>query len=106
LTEPETPAPEEEKDPFEELRKIADFGDYDERALDDYQALSYYFSLRKEGMPRPTARVQTCAMFGHDAPRGQCLRCGIGVDPNSDEAGAKRERRRMAERDAWLASRW
>jgi hypothetical protein len=106
LTEPEQPsAQEKEEDPFEELRaEIADFGDYDERALDVYQTLSYYFALRRQGMPRPGAKTQTCAMFGHDAPRGMCLRCGIGVDLTADRG--KRERERLAERDTWLASRW
>jgi hypothetical protein len=105
--EPQPPAEEKQEDPFEGLRReIADFGDYDERALDDYRTLSYYFALRRQGMSRPAAKTQTCATFGHDAPRGKCERCGIGVDLTSDEGATKRERKRIAERDAWLAARW
>jgi hypothetical protein len=45
----------------------------------------------------------TCQRFGHDAPRGLCRRCGLGVDVTATEES--REKRRMAERDEWLASR-
>jgi hypothetical protein len=99
------PPPQPEGDPFGELRGlIADYGEYDERAMDQYRALSHYFAYRKAGAPRGQAASATCAIFGHDAPRGLCLRCGLGVDLGADTS--RQERQRLAERDAWLASRY
>jgi len=42
-----------------------------------------------------------CEVFGHDAPRGLCRRCGLGVDLTQDA----KDKKRVAERDAFLASR-
>lgn len=53
-------------------------------------------------MPQAMAARVTCENFGHDAPRGLCRRCGLGVELGDD---TKRERQRVADREAWLASR-
>jgi hypothetical protein len=42
-----------------------------------------------------------CEVFGHDAPRGLCRRCGLGIDLTKDDSAKKRR----AERDDFLASR-
>ena len=115
--------------------EIADFHGYDDDALEQYRALSFYFAQRRGGsvchgatmrwssgegtaygvctvcgqpadgiepMPQPMAATLTCENFGHDAPRGQCRRCGLGVELGDETT---RERQRVAERDAWLQSR-
>lgn len=95
-----------EQDLFEELRKsIKDFGEYDQRAYDRYRADSFYFAQRQAGIPRGAACARTCEEFGHDAPRGLCMRCGLGMDMTDDERIRERERKRRAERDEFLASR-
>ena len=108
MTEPEPEQPTEEQlkqDPFEILRRdTPEFGDYDELALEQYKTLSYYFHQRaREKQPRAMAAKLTCERWGHDAPRGLCRRCGLGVDLT--KADETQERKRMAERDAFLASR-
>ena len=101
----EEPTKEQLKqDPFEEIRRsLPDFGEYDETALEQYRSLSFYFAQRQQGAPRGAATRLTCERFGHDAPRGLCRRCGLGVDLT--KADETQERKRMAERDAFLASR-
>jgi hypothetical protein len=76
---------------------------YDERALQFYAASSYYVAARCDGMPQAQASAFTCEMFGHDAPRGMCLRCGLGAD--SSELERQRDRDLVRKRDEWLASR-
>ena len=95
------------KDMIEELRaKFTGLQPYDDRALQLYQAFSYYVAARAEGMPQPQAAELTCSNFGHDAPRGLCLRCSLGTDQGDDiERARKRERDRLAERDRWLEGR-
>lgn len=93
-----------QEDPFEGLRRsIPDFGEYDEMAIEQYQSLSFYFAHRQQGMARAAAQTMTCERWGHDAPRGLCRRCGLGVDLTKTED--TRERERMSEREAFLASR-
>lgn len=65
--------------------------------------MSFYFAHRQQGMSRAGAKAITCERWGHDAPRGLCRRCGLGVDLGKVEED--RERKRIADRDAWLASR-
>jgi hypothetical protein len=92
------------QDPFEILRRsVSDFGEYDELALEQYRSYSFYFAHRQQGVTRPAAKTLTCERFGHDAPRGLCRRCGLGVDLTQTES--KRERERLTEREAFLASR-
>jgi hypothetical protein len=104
VPEPEQPTDEQLKeDPFEKLRlSLSDFGDYDELALEQYKSFSFYFAQRQQGAPRGAATRLTCERFGHDAPRGLCRRCGLGVDLGKS---VDEDKQRMAERDAWLASR-
>lgn len=92
------------EDDFAGLKaSIPDFAEYDEYALDIYRSLSFYFAQRADaGMSRPQAKAATCEVFGHDAPRGKCIRCGLGVDLDREE---DRNRDRIAKRDAWLADR-
>lgn len=92
------------EDPFKLLRlSIPDFGEYDEGALEQYQSFSFYFAHRQQGATRAMAATLTCERFGHDAPRGLCRRCGLGVDLSKVEEA--KERQRTGERGAWLASR-
>jgi hypothetical protein len=140
VSKPDPPAPAEQPDdgePFEQLKaEIRDFRAYDEDALEQYRALSFYFARRRGGsnchgammriestsdgtsygvctacgqpadghapMPQAMAAKITCENFGHDAPRGLCRRCGLGVELGDD---TKRERERVEQRQAWLASR-
>lgn len=106
-----SPTPSEEpteaqlqEDPFEELRReLPDFAEYDEVALEQYRSFSYYFASRRAGAARGVAKELTCQRFGHDAPRGLCRRCGLGVDlTKADQA---QERQRITDRDTWLSSR-
>jgi hypothetical protein len=125
-------------DRFDQLKaEIADFHGYDDEALEQYRALSFYLAQRRggstchgammrfestgegtsyavctvcgqpadghAGMPQAMAAKVTCENFGHDAPRGLCRRCGLGVELGDETT--KRERQRVAERDAWLRSR-
>ena len=105
---PDEPGPDPEvekrKDPFAELReKTPDFGEYDERALDQYRSLSFYFHQRADRkLSRPVSARLTCENFGHDAPRGMCLRCGLGVDLTAE---SKKERERVVQRQEWLTAR-
>jgi hypothetical protein len=104
--EPEKPTEEQLKeDPFEELRLSlgSDFGEYDETALEQYRSYSFYFAQRQQGASRATAKALTCERYGHDAPRGMCRRCGLGVDIT--KTGESADRKRLVEREAWLASR-
>jgi hypothetical protein len=139
VSQPSLPAPVEQPDDdgFEQLKaEIADFHGYDDDALEQYRALSFYFAQRRGGsnchgapmrfestggsvghgvctacgqpadghvpMPQGMAARVTCEQFGHDAPRGLCRRCGLGVELGDD---SKRERQRLEDRQAWLASR-
>lgn len=103
MAEPEPTEEQLKEDPFEKLRlSLPDFGEYDELALEQYKSFSFYFAQRQQGAPRGAATRLTCERFGHDAPRGLCRRCGLGVDITKTE---DTEKRRMADRDAWLASR-
>lgn len=98
------PEQKTEEDLFDELRhSIPDFGEYDELAIDQYRSFSFYFALRQQGMARAAAKAMTCERWGHDAPRGLCRRCGLGVDLTKAED--TRERERLSERAAFLASR-
>ena len=99
--------PDSAADPLDEMRaRIADIRDYDERALDQYASFSYYLSLRVQGMPQAQVASLTCERFGHDAPRGLCLRCGLGTDMAADrDRERNRERQRIMERERWLAER-
>ena len=91
-------------DPFAELQDaILDFGEYDELALEQYRSYSFYFAHRKQGIPRAGAKALTCERFGHDAPRGLCRRCGLGVDLT--KMSEAQENARLSERASWLASR-
>ena len=128
-------------DRFERLKtEIADFHGYDEDALEQYRALSFYFAQRRGGsschgammrfessgegtsygvctvcnqpadghvgMPQAMAAKVTCENFGHDAPRGLCRRCGLGVELGDDtKRERERERERVEQRQAWLQSR-
>jgi hypothetical protein len=96
---------DESEDALEKIkRRIKDFGGYDEVALEQYRALSFYVASRADaGMPRAQAAKLTCENFGHDAPRGLCLRCGLGVDITKRDED--RARQRVAERDRWLEGR-
>lgn len=109
---PDEPQPTQEQptqeqlddDPFRGIRmSISDFGEYDEYALEQYRSFSFYFAHRRQGVPRARAKELTCQRFGHDAPRGLCRRCGLGVDVT--KVGEGEERKRLSEREAWLASR-
>jgi hypothetical protein len=103
-SEPEPDKGVEDEDPFEALRReIPDFAEYDEAALDEYRAFSFYFAQRRDGETRQRAKELTCERFGHDAPRGLCRRCGIGVELGKDD---DRDLKRAAERQRWLASRF
>lgn len=82
--------------------KIADYRGYDELAVDQYLALSHYIALREQGTSQAQAAALVCEVHGHDAPRGRCVRCGLGVTLDSDE---QKRRERSAKRDAWLQSR-
>lgn len=105
MPEPEQPTEEQLKqDPFEEIRRsLPDFGEYDELALEQYRSFSFYFAQRQQGAPRGLATARTCERFGHDAPRGLCRRCGLGVDLTKTAEDS--DRKRIRERDAFLASR-
>lgn len=88
-----------------ELRKqIVDLTDYDQYAVDHYLAFSYYVSQRTAGRPAAVVAQETCQHFGHDAPRGLCLRCGLGADITRD-AERKETSDRLTRRDEFLASR-
>jgi hypothetical protein len=99
--------PDESQEPHDyqaEMRaKISDFRGYDELAVDQYLALSHYLAMREAGMPLAQAAAMVCDQHGHDAPRGLCRRCGLGVDLTDESR--KRERDRTAKRQAYLATR-
>lgn len=96
--------PEEPRDFLADLHeKIPDFRGYDELAADQYIALGHYIALRIEGVPLPQAVARICEVHGHDAPRGKCQRCGLGVE--LDKEDTDKARRRVAERERWLAQR-
>ena len=82
---------------------IPDFRGYDEIALDQYLAVGHYVALRREKMPQAQAATLVCEIHGHDAPRGLCRRCGLGVDLTDE--GKKRERERDVRRQEFLARR-
>lgn len=104
MAEPEPTEKEKQEDPFAEIRRsLADFAEYDELALEQYRSFSFYFAQRRAGASRAVAQTLTCQEFGHDAPRGLCRRCGLGVDLT--KGSESEERTRMADRQAWLASR-
>jgi hypothetical protein len=102
-----SPPPPESQEPVDlraELHgRIKDFHGYDETAVEEYLALGHYLSLRSDGMPEPQAAALVCEQHGHDAPRGLCRRCGLGVELGSESE--KKQRDRVAKRDAWLAER-
>lgn len=106
MSEP-TPSAAQAEEPHDyqaELRaKITDFRGYDELAVDQYLALSHYLALRESGAPLAQAAAVVCQEHGHDAPRGQCRRCGLGVDM-SDESN-KKARERDARRQEFLTNR-
>lgn len=94
----------EQEDPFERIRReVADFHGYDEVAMEQFQTLSFYFAQRRTGVPLPTAATMTCQNFGHDAPRGLCRRCGLGID--LEDQTKQRQQDRVARRDEFLATR-
>lgn len=96
--------PEPKEDQFEQLKKdVGDFHGYDEEAFETYRTLSFYFAQRVAGMALPVAAATTCENWGHDAPRGLCRRCGLGVELGTESES--KQRKREAQRDAWLASR-
>lgn len=101
-------APDEGQGPRDyqaEMRaKIPDFRGYDELAVDQYLALSHYMALRESGMPLAQAAALVCEQHGHDAPRGLCRRCGLGIDLTDESK--KRERDRDARRQSFLATRF
>jgi len=100
--EPSEPEPDP-PDSIAELRaKIADLRPYDEYAIDQYVSLSFYIAQREAGTPQAQAAMATCEQHGHDAPRGLCLRCGLGVELGGEK---DRDAERRAERDDWLASK-
>jgi hypothetical protein len=105
VDEPESPQGDPDDDQFERLKaEVPDFHGYDEEALETYRAMSYYFYQRTAGeRPLPVAAAMTCEAFGHDAPRGLCRRCGLGVELGKEDED--KQRRRVAEREAWLADR-
>ena len=89
-------------DVIDELRaKIGTLTEYDYRSLDVYAALSFYLAQRAGGVQQGAAAQATCENFGHDAPRGLCLRCGIGAEVG----GEKPSRDYAAERQKFLAER-
>jgi hypothetical protein len=129
-------------DRFDQLKaEIPDFHGYDDEALEQYRALSFYLAQRRggstchgammrfestggegtshgvctvcnqpadghAGMPQAMAAKVTCENFGHDAPRGLCRRCGLGVELGDDtKRERERERDRVEQRQAWLQSR-
>jgi hypothetical protein len=83
--------------------KIPDFRGYDELATDQYLALSHYLAMRESGVSLAQAAALVCEQHGHDAPRGLCRRCGLGVDLTDESR--KRERERDAKRQEFLATR-
>jgi hypothetical protein len=85
--------------------RIKDRTEYDDYALDAYRALSHYIAAREQGMPAPQAARITCEHFGHDAPRGRCLRCGLGVDLTDTGKERDEKRDRIVQRDRWLKDR-
>jgi hypothetical protein len=100
------PEPQEPVDFIAVLRgKIPDLHGYDEYAIDQYVGLSFYIAQREAGMPQAQAAELTCAQHGHDAPRGLCQRCGLGVELGASKDEKEERRQRVAERDRWLASR-
>jgi hypothetical protein len=98
--DPPSETPPEPK-PYDPKEGVEDWGEYDERALDQYRAHGFYLSRRRLGATKAQASQMTCEVFGHDAPRGLCLRCGLGVDLTQDS----KTRKRLAERQDFLASR-
>jgi hypothetical protein len=97
-------AAEADDDQFERLKaEVPDFHGYDEEALETYRTLSFYFAQRVAGLALPVAATITCENWGHDAPRGLCQRCGLGVELGSESE--KKQRERVEQRQAWLASR-
>ena len=95
---------EEPRDYQAEMReKIPDFRGYDEVAVDQYLATGHYLAMREAGVPLAQAAALVCDQHGHDAPRGLCRRCGLGVDLT--EESRQRERDRDAKRMAYLATR-
>jgi len=93
-----------EPDPFLELKAdIKDFREYDEYALDVLRSMSFYFAQRRAGASLAQAKTATCDLFGHEAPRGMCIRCGLGVELGSEQESRDEKRRR--ERDEWLAQK-
>jgi hypothetical protein len=82
-------------------RKIGELTEYDSYALAVYGSLSFYLAQRSGGTPQPQAAQATCKAFGHDSPRGLCLRCGLGQDPlatRQQESYAEL----LAKRNEWL----
>ena len=104
-SDPPTPAErQQEADQFEQLKtRIPDFHGYDEAAFETYRTLSFYFAQRVAGMALPVAAATTCENWGHDAPRGLCNRCGLGIELGSESE--RKQRQRVADREAWLQSR-
>lgn len=95
---------EEPRDYQAEMReKIADFRGYDELAVDQYLATGHYLALRESGVPLAQAAALVCQQHGHDAPRGMCRRCGLGIDLTDESR--KRERERDARRMEFLTAR-
>jgi len=86
----------------EQLRaSIKDLHAYDEHAIDCYAAFSFYIAQRQADVPQAQAAQMTCEAWGHEAPRGLCLRCGLGVELGGGED--KRAKERVSERARWLS---
>jgi hypothetical protein len=107
VSKPDPPAPAEQQtddDEFERLKsEVPDFHGYDEEALEQYRTLSFYFAQRVSGLALPVAAAVTCDHWGHDAPRGLCRRCGLGVELGKEDE--QKQRDRISQREAWLAER-
>jgi hypothetical protein len=95
---------EEPRDYQAEMRaKIPDFRGYDELAVDQYIATAHYLAMREAGVPLAQAAAFICQNHGHDAPRGLCRRCGLGIDLT--DPSKQRDADRDARRQAYLAQR-
>lgn len=79
---------------------------YAERAHALYEAATFYMSRLAETRNAGSAAAETCERYGHDAPRGLCLRCGLGTDVTNAQAREREDaHQRLADRQAWLRSR-
>lgn len=65
---------------------------YATRVRERHLADGFYLALQAT-CGHGEAVAQTCALFGHDARAGRCLRCGVGI--SGGEARASREKARL-----------